>query len=104
MADEPQQGGQYENALLDESIPHFYFNGFINGLGTGDISIVLQRSGGNVAVLNTSYTVAKTLALKLGELVAALEEATGNSIMTVEDIGSSLAKQQEEGKTSEHSK
>ncbi len=74
------------------SIPQIYANGFSNALGTGDIVVVLQRNGLPSAVLNLSFTAAKTLSQKLNELVANLESVTGNTIMTTEDINASLEK------------
>ncbi len=64
-----------------------YFNGFVNAIGIGDVTIVLERNGKAVAVLNTSYTVAKTLAEKLGGLIKNLEEASGKEIMTTDNVG-----------------
>lgn len=83
-----------EKALKDESMPEIHFNGFINAIGSGDILIILQRNGRAIAKLNTSYTVAKTLSQKLGSLVVDLEQRTGNTIMTVDDINQALSKQE----------
>lgn len=75
-----------EKALKDKEIPNIHFNGFINSLGTGDVLIILERNGQPIAVLNTSYTVAKTLSQKLGGIMTVLEQKTGNTIMTVDEI------------------
>ncbi len=86
---------RFEKAL-NEDIPNIHFNGFLNRIGTGDILIVLERNNKPVAILNASYTVAKTLAQKLGNLIANLEDATGNTIMTTDDIGKKLSKKKDE--------
>lgn len=77
---------QIKNALADVEIPNIYFNGFINSVGMGDVMLVLTRSGKPVATLNMSYTLAKTLAEKLGGVVATIEQKSGNTIMTTDDI------------------
>ena len=73
------------NAVTSD-VEKIYFNGFTNTIGLGDILITLEQNGSPVGVLNTSYTVAKTLAIKLADLIGQLEAATGNKIMTTEDI------------------
>ena len=69
------------NAVTSD-VEKIYFNGFTNTIGLGDILITLEQNGSPVGVLNTSYTVAKTLAIKLADLIGQLEAATGNKIMT----------------------
>lgn len=69
-------------SLEIENVPQTYFNGFAVTLGTGDVLISLMRNGKPVQVVQCSYTVAKTLSLGLTEVVATLEEITGNKIMT----------------------
>lgn len=81
---------EIENALNNKDLPHFYFNGFTNSVGTGDVLIILKRNNKPIAVLNMSYTIAKSLSVKLGETVKALEELTGNTIMTTDDILSKI--------------
>lgn len=73
-------------AVADTSIPRTYANGFALGLTNADITIVLQRNGQPVTVLNLSYTLAKTLAQRVGRLVAELEERIGNPLVTTEKI------------------
>ena len=87
---------QLDNALQDDSLPNMYFNGFITSVGSGDILIVLKRHGKPVAVLNTSYTVAKTLAEKLSQAIENLEQKTDTIIMTTEDVTRSLTEEESE--------
>lgn len=75
---------------INSDVPKIYFNGFGNALGSGDVVIVLQCNNKPVAVLNASYTVTKTLAIKLAELISNLERETGNTIMTTFDVDSKL--------------
>ncbi len=74
-------------------IPHIYSNGFTIVLGTGDVNIILKRMGENVATLNLSYTLAKTLSEKLGGTIKFLENKTGNAIMTTDDVEKFLTKE-----------
>lgn len=76
--------------VREGDLQEIYFNGFVNALGTGDIIIVLLRNNRPVAALNASYTTAKTLTQKLGYLVAQLEEKTGNTIMTTDNVSSKI--------------
>jgi hypothetical protein len=77
---------------LESDVEQIYFNSFVSSIGSGDILIVLERHGKPVAILNTSYTVAKTFALKLAQLIGNLEGLTGNTIMTTDDVAAKLAK------------
>lgn len=98
MADDvSEQEKLFRAAVENSELPHLYFNGFTNAMGSGDITIILQQSGHVVGVLNTSFTVAKTLAQKLQELIANLEEASGNRIMTIEEIGQHMKKESSDG-------
>lgn len=83
-------GAVLSAALRDTAIPKLYANGFVNALGGGDSTILLQRNGEPIAVLNLSYSLAKTLAVKLSAMIKELEEKTGNKIMTSDDIQISL--------------
>jgi len=77
---------QVMSALSNPDIPHIYFNGFINSIGLGDIMVILTQSVNQVAVLNMSYTVAKTLVEKIGASIAEIENKSGNTILTTDDI------------------
>jgi hypothetical protein len=79
-----------EKAINNPEIPNLYANGFITATGNGDALVVLQQNGKSIATLNLSYTMAKTLTLKLGHLVKDLENKTGNTIMTTSDIDIAL--------------
>jgi len=78
-------------AGINEDIPNIYFNGFANTVGSGDVLIVLENNGKPVAVLNTSFTVAKTLVAKLNATLQHLETATKNKIMTTDDVQGALS-------------
>ena len=85
------------NALASENIPHLYANGFTNALSNADIVIVLERQSDPVAVLNLSFTTAKSLAHKLSQLIENLEKASNQSIMTTDLVESALSQTMEGG-------
>lgn len=87
-----QEAEKYKQAIVDPNIPHLYFNGFANAQGNSDITVLLQLNLVPVGTLSLSYTMAKTLSQKLGEIVSELEKASGNTIMTTDDVTKSLAK------------
>jgi hypothetical protein len=90
---------QLQQALEDPNIPKIYFNGFINVTGTADIIIVLKQNNRPIALLNTSYTIAKTLVEKLGSTISDLEEHTGNTIMTTDYIQEKMVKDNDQNTT-----
>ena len=63
-----------------------YAHGFTLGLTNADMNIVLHLFGRPIAVVNISYTLAKTLAIKLTELVAEWERKTGQTLVTTDKI------------------
>ncbi|KWT82929.1 hypothetical protein [Candidatus Magnetominusculus xianensis] len=79
-----------KKALESEAIPKIYFNNAVFFLNPGDISILMQRDGSSVAVINMSLPVAKTVAAHLGSIIAEVEEKTGSKIMTLDDSMTAL--------------
>lgn len=90
-ANDPGQQQARLAAALAGNVPQVYFNGFVNALGTADLVAVLERNGQPVAVLNMSYTTAKTLARLLAQTIAQLEERTGRDMLTTQDVELLLA-------------
>ena len=87
---------ELSNALKNEAIPKYYANGFISAMGTGDICLFLKQADAPVAIVNLSYTVAKSLALMLGSVIAELEKKSGNTIMTTDDINKLMSSNKKE--------
>ncbi|MCK7581735.1 MAG: hypothetical protein MZV65_43025 [Chromatiales bacterium] len=73
----------------------FIFNGFAVAIGNGDVVISLQLNGKPSMLLNSSYTVAKTLGESLLSVISDLEEKTGSKIMTTHVIADAMSKQYE---------
>ena len=84
---------QLKSALENSEVKKIYANGFVNAMGVGDIVVLLKNGDNPIAVLNLSYTVAKTLSIKLGAMISQLESKTGNTIMTTDDINKVLLKE-----------
>ena len=73
-------------AALGGAASMLYANGFALGMTNADVFIVLQMFGRPVAVVNVSYTLAKTMALKLNALVADWERQTKQTLQTTDLI------------------
>lgn len=88
MNEQPQnlEVQQMLAAMNNASIENVYFNGFANVVGNGDVVITLFRNGQPVKVLNTSFTVAKTLAEKLNAIIEDIEKRTNVNFLTTEDV------------------
>ena len=83
---------QIQQAEDDPDVPKIYFNGFLSAMGAGDVAVALKRGETPVAVLNMSYTVAKTLAEKLRELIGSLETITDHNIMTTDETTAKMSR------------
>ena len=70
--------------------PSIYCNGFELALSAGDIAITIAQNNRKVAVLNLSFTTAKTLASNLTTAIKHLEEKSGREIMDYEAVAKSL--------------
>jgi len=82
-----------QKAIMDDTVPKFYSNGFMCAIGQGDVSILFRLGTKDVSVVNLSYTTAKTLAIKLQGLIEYLEKQSDRTIMTTEDITKYLTPQ-----------
>lgn len=75
------------DALDNVETPEVHFNGFVNTMAVGgDFLIVLESNGKPAATLNASYSVIKTFANSLTQLIKNLEEKSGKQIMTVAEV------------------
>lgn len=79
-------------SALEAPIPKFYCNGFINGNSAADVVTVLQVNGQPVAVLNMSFTVAKSLSIALGQAIANVEGLSGKEMLTISEIDNLMKK------------
>jgi hypothetical protein len=74
----------------------FYANSFAIGTSPADVVIVLLANGQPTAAINLSYQVAKTLQIKLGELLNGFEEKTGQRIWTTDEVVPALGSKESE--------
>lgn len=74
------------NRALEDGVPHIYVNGFMNVLTNSDVMTVLEENGRPAALMNMSFTTAKTLAVALSQVVAQLEQVTGRDMLTTHDV------------------
>ena len=73
-------------AVASGDVPVLYANGFSVGLTNADVIIVLTLNGRPAEVLNLSYTLAKTLHLKLANVVDDFEKAARRDLLTTDDV------------------
>ena len=85
----------------ESGAPEYYLNGFTAAVGSSDIVVLLERNNSSVAVLNLSFTSAKSLSVVLGLLIAQIEERSDRNIMTSEDIDNLFAQSEPAGNTHE---
>ena len=73
-------------ALSDKEIPKIYANGFSLNLSNADIQIALLLSNRHVAFVNMSYTLTKTLQVRLGQLLAEFESKTDRKMLRTDEV------------------
>lgn len=78
------------------TVPQLYVNGFKAGCSTADVFVVIQHNGNDTAVLNMSFTLAKTLAEALDKVIEQLEQKSGQKIMTADTIARAIIPQAEQ--------
>jgi hypothetical protein len=72
--------------LLVPDHKQIYANGFYTAISPVDVVVGLTRNGQNTAVLNLSFSLAKTLAFNLLEVVEGFEEKLGIEFPTLDKI------------------
>lgn len=77
---------------LDADVPNIYFNASVHSLSATDILLVLEKDGKPVAVLNTSWTQAKSIVKSLNDLLQVLERNLGTPIKSAQEVSDILVK------------
>ena len=98
-ARKPNPAEVLELARNSGDLPRLYANGFAIGMTNADFEVVLQLSGKPVAAIHLSYTLAKTLAQKLGRLVVELEGVIKQELQTTDSLEAALKADKEKKKT-----
>jgi hypothetical protein len=98
MSDEKPSQAQDAQERIDRAkdagVPQIYFNGFVNTTSSGDVLTVLERNGKPVVVLNMSFTVAKTFAVSLGQLISQFESGVERNMLTTHEVERAFARVQ----------
>jgi hypothetical protein len=79
-----------ENSHHIEQIKQLYANGFEVGMSLSDVTLILTLDGAAYAKINLSFITAKTLVGDLKALIENFESATGQSVMSMREVQSSL--------------
>jgi len=82
----PKEIQLFQNAIASPNTPKIYVNGFVTGQTPADVFVILQLNGIPSAVMNMSFTSAKSLAEDLGNLIKAIEASTNHNIMTIKEV------------------
>lgn len=72
-------------------IVKLYVNGFILGHSMSDVTIVCQTNGTPSAVLNMSFTIAKSLAIEMDKIIKNFEKITDHTLLTIDDIKTKMS-------------
>lgn len=86
----PDRQQPFFRAIHDENLPRFYANGFLFGVGNGDLTVVFQRNGNSEMVVNLSLNIAKSLAIKIGNVINDIENGSKSNILISEEIDAAL--------------
>ena len=81
-------------ATLRPPLFAFYFNGFTLNLSNSDVSALLTLDGQPTCKVNMSFTTAKTLRVRLSDLIEKLELVTDHNIMEANQVQTGLEKLQ----------
>jgi hypothetical protein len=84
MAD-PSDPGQ--PSAQSPQVPLFYSNGFEINASLSDFGILFMYDGMPMMKVALSFTTTKTLLAQLQQGISAFEEATGQPLLTMEDVG-----------------
>ena len=98
MTDKPDYIEQIQAGLELLEEKQIYFNGFTITITGPDVLIILAKNNKQVAVLNTSHTIAKTLAELLTNMVTSFEKDKNVHVYTLADLDQSDVKSETEKK------
>jgi len=92
VAGEDKQSAEVRE-IMALDLQEVYVNGFQIAVGNADMIINLQRNGKFFERINLSFTVAKSLAQALTEVVQQVEVKSGMDIKTTGDLAKTLIHQ-----------
>ena len=71
---------------------NIYSNKCFVTITASDVIVKLQLNGEDIATLNLPFGTAKQLAANIGEIIAEIEEKTGNRISSSVDVATAFGK------------
>lgn len=77
---------KFEKVMNDPTVPQIYVNNLQSGYNNTDFILLLESNGKPSAVVNLSYTLAKTLVETIGNNIIELEARLGHSIHSMEEM------------------
>ena len=77
---------KFETVMKDPNVPKIYVNNLQSGYNNTDFILLLESNSRPSAILNLSYTLAKTLVQTIGSNIAELEAQLGHSIHSMEEM------------------
>ena len=87
------------STVREIELSHTYFNGFSITMSNADIGILLMLNNEPASAVSMSFSTAKTLAKKLGDMIATLERESGHEIMEIDFLGEVVARITEKRKS-----
>jgi hypothetical protein len=82
----PEQPHVQALAWMNAPIPRMYANGFVIAQSNSDFSLVMMLNGAPTAVVNMSFTSAKTLGEELGKALNNLERGIEQKILSMDEV------------------
>jgi len=77
---------------VQTNLPLFYVNSFSVSVSNADATLTLQLSGQPIANVMMSYSTLKSISQGLSKAVDALEKASGQKILTTDELQPVVAK------------
>ena len=77
---------KFDKAMNDPDVPQFYVNNLQSGYNNTDFLLLLESNGKPSAIVNLSYTLAKTLVETIGGNIAELEAKLGHPIHSMGEM------------------
>ncbi|MFH0824026.1 MAG: hypothetical protein V2B18_14850 [Pseudomonadota bacterium] len=82
---EPQET-ETMRVMQDPNVVKLYVNGLTVGISLSDVFMIVKSGPTPSAVIQMSFTTAKTMMLHLTDLITRFEKDTGQTLLTMEDV------------------
>lgn len=76
----------------DLGVQRIYTNGFALAIGNADMHVVLQLHTQPIAILSMSFTLAKTLHARLGQMVSDFESKVERPMLTTDEVDAAFSR------------